>query len=793
MRVQAFRTVLAAAALGALGAQGQAKRPGAEKGGSGTYEILTEAQKLQAKDFAPKRKEPALRGAFSVGLVLVRFPDTKRFELEDVQMRLGRTGAMTVAQYYKDYSQGITWPELFVVGAESFPQCVYTAPEPLGYYCRHDFWSNPLGYPDDAAGRERAAKLKQAARAYAFKAYKRPAGAALKSDGTPHVVAYVYERSLVPRDELKALIRPRYPKGQMITYDRTREAWELYGPEIQWSDPLWPDSSVQIHNSGDGGTLCHELGHVLGAPDFYHATERHDGVGGTPCLPWAFGPTGPGYCRAIFQAFLPPGAYPMLTKDGAYALHPRRTNPAGDKVLGAFIPSAHPNYLFCVEYVKDEQEPLGKADASGLLVQVINVTLPGPFMGPPDLCYVYRPGDPWLHGEGDAGEALFGERSGRPRFDMQSDPPARLPNLLDSGIALEAIRENTDGTLSFTLKHTTPPMPAPVVRDSLLPKINLDEVTNALQNSVYAKATVTFRGEPLNTEYGFCWDTMQRPTCKPGKVFPLYHRDRYAGRILGLKPNTAYSFRAYIRSERGVSYSEQELRVKTPPPKPAPEEVPPLLEDGFSSNWAIDRFYGGQQNQSHFVGSCSLVSLLKLAAYYRAPLDADVRSPEFDYARIHTRPSLARPDFRMEEFNRAMHAAKGLAWKAKLTDQTFPKDFDRHVRKIFGLRPQASEPCVELLDEKSIPRLAPLIRAQLAESKPVAVVQESEQGLTPTNYALMLVLIDGCNKEGDFHIVFPSGRDRGFSAKTGWLPLTALFEKTNQVRVIFGLEPPSMR
>ncbi len=792
MRVLTVLACVAAAGLSLPSAEAQTKKAGQDKGAAGTYEITTDAQKIQAKDFAPKRKDPVMRGAFSVGLVLVRFPDTRRFDLEDVRQRFGRAGAMTIAEYYKDYSQGITWPELLVVGAEAFPQCVFTAPEPLGYYCRHDFWSNPLGYPDDAAGRERAAKLKQAARAHAFKHYKRPSGLALKSDGSPHVVSYVYERSLEQRDDIKPLIRPRYPKGLTISYDRTREAWELYSPEIQWSDPLWPDSSVQIHNSGDGGTLGHELGHVLGAPDFYHATERHDGVAGTPCLPWAFGPTGPGYCRAIYQAFLPPTAYPMLTKDGPCTLHPRKSNPAGDKTLGAFIPSAHPNYLYCVEYVKDEQEPLGKADVSGLLVQVVNVTLPGPFMGSPDLCYAYRAGDPWLHGEGDVNSALFGDRNGRPAFDMKSDPPARLPNLLDSGLAFENIRESTAGTLTFTLRHTTPPLTAPAVRDSLLPKINLDEVTNVLANSAFAKATVTFRGEPLNTEYGFCWDTLQRPTCKPDKVFPLYHRDRYAGRILGLKPNTAYSFRAYVRSARGVSYSEQEIRIKTPPLKPLPAEVPPLLEDRFASNWAIDRFYGNQMNQSHLVGSCALVGLLKLMAYYRAPLDADVRSPEFDYTRIHTSPSLSRPDFRMAEFNQAMHAAKNLAWKAKLTDQTFPKEFDRHVRKVFGLRPQADAPCVEPLDEKSIPRLEPLIRAQLAESKPVVLVQESEQPLTPTNYALSLLLLDGFNASGEFHVVFPTGRDRGFAAKTGWHPLSALFEKTNQMKIIFGLDAPSM-
>ena len=781
--------VLGAAVFAACAgnAQTQTKKTGAPKN---EHDIVTDAVRIQAKDFAPKRRAPVFKGAFSVGLVLIRFPDTKEFTLDDVTERFSRTGAMSIAEYFKDYSQGITWPELAVVGAAAFPKCVYVAPEPFGYYCRHDTWNNPLGYPNPDEGNARAAKLKADARAHAFRLYKRPANVALKSDGSPHVVAYVYECARVEKEAFRPLIEPRYPKGMKITYDPTRDAWELYSPEIRWSDPLWPNSSVQIHNAGDGGTLCHELGHVLGAPDFYHATEPHDGVGGTPCLTWAFGPTGPGYCRVIHQAFLPQSAYPMLTKDGTYTLQPRKTNPAGDGALGAFIPSAHPNYLFCLEYVKDEQAPLGNSHVSGLLIQAINVTLHGPFLGPPDMCYVYRPGDPWLHGEGDQKNALFGKENGRPSFNMQSDPPALLPNLLDGGIALEDIAENKDGTLSFSLRVTQPPVTGVALKESLLPKIELDDVTDILPNSAYAKATVTFRGEPLNTEYGFCWDIMPRPTCKPDKVFPLYHRDRYAGRVLGLRPNTAYYLRAYIRSPLGINYSSKEIPFRTPPATPLPAGVRPLLEDDFSSNWVMERFFGRQMNGGHVVGSCAMTGLLKLTAYYRAPMDAELHRPDFDYTRIHTRPSLSRPDSRMAEYHRAMGAAKNLAWNAKLCEQTFPKDFDRVIRKAFDIKTAQRAPGIEALTGDSIARLEPLIRAQVAESKPVVVFQESVQPLSPTEYALMMVLIDGYNEEGLFHLVYPTGRDRGFNRKTGWHPLSVLLEKTNAVKAVFGMSAP---
>lgn len=181
-------------------------------------------------------------------------------------------------------------------------------------------------------------------------------------------------RIFVPRQNLENSIRPHY-KGRMKSYDPKSEAWDLYHPQIGWSDPPWPNSIPQVHISGGGGTVCHEFGHVLGAPDYYHAPEKFDGVSGAPCLDWAYGPTGPGYCRYIYNAFLTVTNYPTYATNGTYTLYPRKTNPAGDKVLGCFVPSFIRTIFICLEYVKDEKAPLGNQWKQGLLIHVINVTL----------------------------------------------------------------------------------------------------------------------------------------------------------------------------------------------------------------------------------------------------------------------------------------------------------------------------------------------------------------------------------------------------------------------------------
>ena len=76
--------------------------------------------------------------AFLVALVVIAFPDCVAPESADAVLKsLSNLEGGTVTDYFKDYSQGITWPVL-----EVYPT-VYMAPEPLGYYCRGDPFKNP--------------------------------------------------------------------------------------------------------------------------------------------------------------------------------------------------------------------------------------------------------------------------------------------------------------------------------------------------------------------------------------------------------------------------------------------------------------------------------------------------------------------------------------------------------------------------------------------------------------------------------------------------------------------------
>lgn len=106
----------------------------------------------------PKRTKPRIVGEFSVGLVLIKFKELSVPDTEIIEKRTFYFKGMHATEYFKTYTQGITWPAPYIMKDQEAQPVVYNAPEPLGYYCEYDFWSNPLGFEDSLEGKERAKK-----------------------------------------------------------------------------------------------------------------------------------------------------------------------------------------------------------------------------------------------------------------------------------------------------------------------------------------------------------------------------------------------------------------------------------------------------------------------------------------------------------------------------------------------------------------------------------------------------------------------------------------------------------
>lgn len=744
----------------------QERRPATSAKGGGTSSVPNEfrakpANKHSTATFAPKRTKPVFTGEFVVDCIFITFPDCDDVDIAQAVQDLSKIRGSDISSYYKEYSQGITWP---VLRAFARP---YPAPHPLGYYCRHEFFANRIGFNGD--GDARAAQL----RAAALAASKHGGYLPGSPTGKAAVTCYVYCKSL-NRSRVEKLLRPQYPIKD------GKDEIGMYKPPIPWRDPLWPNSIPQVFYPGDGGTMVHELGHVLGAPDYYHASEKYDGLPGSPSLPWSWGPTGPAYCRYIYQGFLPATSYPTFTQSGSVTLAPRATNPAGEKALGCFVPSAHPNYMFYIEYAHGEKAPIGSSANEGLLIHVINVTFDSPMMGPPDLCYTYRPDDPYFRAlKGDTSPAYFHEGD---VFDTGSNPAAVLPNLMPAGIAVKNIRFTEEGA-TFDLEVEKTKRPAKELADALRPKIALGEIDELLPTSFHATCDVRYRGEPLLTEYGFCYDVAPHPTVTKGR-FPLYHRDRFDGRILGLGPDKTYYVRAYAKSARGVAYSDEEKKI-TLPALALPDEVAPLLSDKIRGNFYYNKWYFLVKQGVHDTSN-PLLSFMSLAAYYRALPGFTRGKPPFDLTKIHFHPNDNRPDFRLKETGELQRAMTRLVQQAGLRKKEFDKQWDKTFVAAMGLRKQPKD-FIFPVTKDSISAFARRIRESIALAQPVLIVRENTIVPPDTGdyYPLDIVLLDGYSSDGDtFHMSFPMGSDRGLR-KDGDYPLETAFEYVTEAKLIF--------
>ena len=787
-------TILAAAVFAALVASPAAKgQPDADAKQVviSPHPKWTQTKKTTALTFAPDRTTPVQRGEFKVDLVLIAFPDCEMPEsAEAVRAALNSvSGSYTLADYYKEYSQGITWPVL-----EAYPD-IYLAPKPLGYYCRYDSGSNLIGYGKD--GMARADKLMDDA--LRFVTGKRR----LKKQGV--YTCYVFCRELSQDEEIiERVVRPLYPPkpSREEAWDGKKDKLEKYKPVIRWADPLWPTSRPKVQYPGSGKTLVHELGHCLGAPDFYHASEEYDGLEGAPCLPWDYGPTGPGYCRYIHYAFVPAAAYPKVLKPGRYKLAPRSAKfPMGKESeglppLGIFVPSSHPNYLFCIEYCHDEKPPIGHPSAEGLLVHVINVTMASSKAGgSPDLCYTYRSGDP-DHKALEEGAAYLCPGD---RFDATSDPAAILPNLMPAGIAISDIStDDAAGTCDFKLDIVPSKASKSQLDAALLPRTEVLKIDGLMPTSFHVGMNVKYRGEPFLSEYGICFGTRKNPTEKTGTLFPLFHRDRYDARITGLKPGATYFVRSYARSARGISYGDNELEATLPVGKPGPES-PTLFSpsDALLSNRYYQRFYFGHDKKNVIRSANPVFAFMALANYYRAVPGQTSKKASADMpkmALVHCSPTDSRPKFRLAETEKLYDLIDRLVTEAGLMQSDFvieeedeegdgkgkkkrKKNRGGGAASDYGKNAEWVAKCAAALKvknpktvffpaktEEEVLKRKDLIREWLLDSKPVMLVRQNKplDDELSERWPLDIAFIDGFgDDDGTFHFVFPGGRDGG--------------------------------
>jgi hypothetical protein len=760
-------------------------------------------------------KQPTTVGEVPVGVVTITFRETEvtnsisrvAQDLNTVkgassEADLGGHGhhgsdseGVSQEEYFKIYSNGITWPKIVMMPDES---TVYQDPHFYGYYCEYDYWENPIGWQSAEEANKRVEKMNRNALRFAEKNYRGP---------KPRFVCYNYitTRPETPSEEVHNLLLHFY-QNRGDDPDRTRkirtrkvrrrdqqegagdfDPWRHYTPAVKWGEPMWPNSKIQINNSA-GGVLAHEIGHCLGAPDVYRIGRYNDGIGGGASL-LSYGPTANAFSRFYHHGYIKQENHPVIEKPGNYTLHPRHIDPKGEQAIGYLIPSNHPHYMYHLEYIHDENSTVGVGpQPEGLLVSVVNLGRDN-YLGSPDYFYTYRPNDPFFRGEGHLDQCLFGKSHGRTAFGPDTEPSSRLPNLLDGGIRIKNIEER-QGSLTFDLEIERQRVAGREYTESMLPQIRLDQVVDVQPTSFTMDCTIKFRGEPLKTDYGFCWATSRNPTIRDS-TYNLRHRECYRGHAIHLSPNTTYYIRAYATNGLGVRYSDEEITIKTPPLTAARYGIGPLCTDSFSNNAYLFTRYSNETNETSetFIGYSPTCVLAKLTAYYRpkrfpSARDDDSRPEAVDFDRLNWNPGGDHHPPRLDEIDGFFRSVYDQSLSLKLHE---PKPSKQFLSNLVKLTKARSKPVLNTLDAGNLSQVASLIQKDLAQSRPVIVIFSFENGdaTAPARWAL----IDGIDASGRFLVDFPmntnmfvDGEDRNI--RSGPVPAEALllpFYKTHVI------------
>ncbi|MBW6515606.1 MAG: M6 family metalloprotease domain-containing protein [Candidatus Cloacimonetes bacterium] len=256
------------------------------------------------------------------------------------------------------------------------------------------------------------------------------------------------------------------------------------GEKDNWGNILWP---TRWGFSGSVGTihgvnvrslifqfetslvvrvLCHEMGHEIGFPDFYHKPVDNEPWSGiSPVGAWCLMSNGRGH--SLVYSKLKYGTWfasiPVITPTvtpTTYTLEAIDQSPfAAYKIL-----SSDPDQFYIVEYRRKVGRYEYHLPATGLIIYRVQTsydgtTLRGNINGPPDEIYIYRPGGT-IDVNGILNEANYSNNVGRTEIHNYTDPKPWLyiDNFTtpDGDLVITDVGPSGDPTITFMLRDSPP-------------------------------------------------------------------------------------------------------------------------------------------------------------------------------------------------------------------------------------------------------------------------------------------------------------------------------------------------
>ena len=506
------------------------------------------------KEAQSKESGNMTRSAFSASqmnniAIYIRFADQEEFELD--HSRTERFFNVydeytSLQEYFLEASHGQLFIETTFYPVPNGTSVIsYQDNFPTNYYLPYNEITNPEGYPESTelanelgvpTEREREAVLLKKAIEYVESQIPQELDLDLDNDNYVDHVTFIVQGG---GGSWGALLWSH--KFELNAY----ESVSIHGVKVDVYNFI-------METQLDPATICHEMGHSLGAPDLYRYNDKSI----TPIGSWdimasagyALEPNlASTYTLSHYWGFN--DEIPTIWENGNYELEPSTA-----MQNNAYrIETGNPMEYFVVEYRPSEAYMY--TSGSGLAIFRVNRFADGNSQGPIDELYVYRP-EGSLYENGQIEDALFNDTFGRSEFSVSTDPAPFLSDgsvhdLLISNISTAGFAN--EEKISFTYTNTQSDYCAaqPVLPDAnwpfppliiIKPIISLVEVGGAsFTNLEAASGYFDFSQEEIALEPGVAY---------PFKLTPSFDSS----------PIDTY-FRVWVDYDKNFSFNNEEELV----------------------------------------------------------------------------------------------------------------------------------------------------------------------------------------------------------------------------------------